>query len=67
VKYAWIKQHESEFSVKSMCRFMSVSRSSYYAWLKRPQTAIEKDDVELVEVLKDLVQKESRKLWNASS
>jgi putative transposase len=60
VKYAWIKQHESEFSVKSMCRFMSLSRSAYYAWLERPQTAIEKDDAELVEVIKTLFKK-SRK------
>lgn len=57
VKYAWIKQHEAEFPVKSMCRFMSVSRSAYYAWLVRPQTAIEKDDVELIEIIKNLFQK----------
>ena len=30
-KYAWIKQHVIEFSVKTMCQFMSVSRSAYYA------------------------------------
>jgi putative transposase len=39
---------------------MSVSRSSYHAWLNRPLTAIEKDDVELVEVIKTLFKK-SRK------
>ncbi len=60
MKYAWIKQHETEFSVKSMCRFMSVSRSAYYTWLERPQTAIEKDDVELIDVIKTLFKK-SRK------
>ena len=60
MKYAWIKQHETEFSVKSMCQFMSVSRSAYYAWLERPQTAIEKDDAELIEIIKTLFQK-SRK------
>ena len=27
VKYAWIKQHVTEFSVKSMCQFMNVSRA----------------------------------------
>jgi putative transposase len=57
VKYAWIKQHEAEFSVKSMCRFMSVSRSAYYAWLVRPLTAIEKDDAELIVIIKTLFQK----------
>jgi transposase InsO family protein len=64
VKYAWIKQHVTEFSVKSMCRFLSVSRSAYYAWLVRPQTAIEKDDVELIEIIKALFQK-SRKNYGA--
>ena len=57
VKYAWIKEHEAEFSVKTMCRFMSVSRSAYYAWLVHSQTAIEKDDVELIEIIKVLFQK----------
>jgi len=57
VKYAWIKQHETEFSVKSMCQHMTVSRSAYYAWRVRPQTAIEKDDIELIEIIKTLFQK----------
>jgi len=30
---------------------------SYYAWLERPQTAIEKDDAELIEIIKILFQK----------
>jgi putative transposase len=57
VKYALIKQHVTEFSVITRCRFMGVSRSAYYAWLERPQTAIEKDDVELIETIKTLFQK----------
>ena len=57
MKYAWIKLHEAEFSVNVMCRFMSVSRSAYYAWLVRPLTAIEKDDAELIEIIKTLFQK----------
>ena len=36
---------------------MGVSRSAYYAWLGRPQTAIEKDDKELIEAIKNLFQK----------
>jgi transposase InsO family protein len=60
VKYAWIKQHETEFPVKSMCRLMTVSRSAYYAWLKSSRTAAEKDDVELTEVIKTLCKKSRR-------
>ncbi|MDD5462030.1 MAG: hypothetical protein PHG00_10445 [Methylococcales bacterium] len=29
LKVAWIKQHVTEASVKTMCRFMGVSRSAY--------------------------------------
>jgi len=58
--HTWIKQHETEFSVKSTCLFISVSRSAYYAWLVRPQTAIEKGNIGMIEVTKALFQK-SRK------
>lgn len=51
MKYAWIKQHTLEFPVDSMCRFMQVSRSAYYAWLHRPQTTAEKDDIELTTII----------------
>ena len=40
-----------------MCRFMSVSRRAYYAWRVRPLTAIEKDDAELIEIIKTEFQK----------
>ncbi|EIC28530.1 transposase [Methylomicrobium album BG8] len=52
MKYAWIQQHVSEFTVETMCRFMQVSRSAYYAWLQRPETAGEKEDAVLTEFIK---------------
>jgi len=54
VKYAWIKQHTDEFPVAAMCRFLSVSRSAYYDWLEHSPTAFEKEDAELIEIIKDL-------------
>jgi len=54
VKYAWIKQHTDEFSVTIMCRSLSVSRSAYYDWLEHSPTALEKEDAELIEIIKDL-------------
>jgi hypothetical protein len=37
----------TEFSVKTNSPFMGASRSAHCVWLERPQTAIEKYDVEL--------------------
>jgi len=34
VKYAFIKAHRSEFSVRAMCRVLGVHFSGFYAWLK---------------------------------
>src|SRR5262249_40868874 len=36
VKYAWIHQQHTEFSVSRLCRLLEVSRSGYYEWLGRP-------------------------------
>jgi putative transposase len=52
VKYAWIRQHTDDFPVDVMCRFTGVSRSAYYDWLHRPETACGKADSELKEVIK---------------
>jgi putative transposase len=34
VKYAFIKAHRDEFSVRAMCRVLKVHASGFYAWLK---------------------------------
>lgn len=35
-KYAFIKAHRSEFDTAKMCRFLEVSRSGIYEWLRNP-------------------------------
>ncbi len=56
MKYAWIKSHQNEFPVASMCQILDVSRSCYYDWLKRPKTQREKENEELMDHLKILFQ-----------
>jgi transposase InsO family protein len=51
VKYAWLKQHATEFAVGSMCRFLQVSRSAYYDWLHRVPPTGENDDAALTGIL----------------
>ena len=36
MKYTWIQEHSQEFPVAAMCQVLTVSRSGYYAWHKRP-------------------------------
>lgn len=56
MKYAWIKSHQNEFSVIAMCRFLKVSRSGYYDWLKRPKSNREMENERLTHRLKELFQ-----------
>lgn len=39
VKYAWISEHQNEFSVSAMCKVTGLSRSSYYEYLHKPLPA----------------------------
>ena len=57
MKYAWIKQHSSDYSIVALCAFMTVSRSRYYEWLDSPKTAREKENDDLIEILKVLFNK----------
>ena len=52
MKYAWMKDHSEDFSVSLMCQVLEVSRSCYYQWLKRPESARELEDQELTVQLK---------------
>ena len=36
MKYAWIDTHRNVFEVEAMCRVLAVSKSGFYASLKRP-------------------------------
>ena len=37
IRYQFIKDHSSKFHVEKMCEILDIKRSSYYAWLKRPE------------------------------
>ena len=52
MKYAFIKRHEDEYSVRRMCNVMTVHPSGYYAWKVEPASPRAKDDQRLLGLLK---------------
>jgi putative transposase len=48
VRYAFVKEQADVFPVASLCRVLGVSRSGYYGWLTRPESAHAREDRELV-------------------
>ena len=49
-----MKAHRAEFPIATMCRVLGVSRSGYYAWLKRPPSKRAWRDAELLEKIKTI-------------
>jgi putative transposase len=44
MRYAFIKEHRTDFRITSMCRVLHTHRSGFYAWLKKPiSTRAQKD------------------------
>ncbi len=47
MRYRFIEQYRAEHSITLMCKVLQVSRSGYYAWRKRPNSAREMANQEL--------------------
>jgi len=52
VRYAFIRAHQDEFTIRNQCQMLKVQRSGYYAWLKEPKSARQKDDDRLLGLIK---------------
>ncbi|WP_193330725.1 IS3 family transposase [Pseudoalteromonas ulvae] len=53
VKYAFIRDHQKQFSVLSMCRVLKINRSGFYAWLKQPLSTRAIEDNRLLKRIKE--------------
>ena len=51
-KYAFMKEHASEFGLAAMCRVLGVQRSGYYAWQRLPACARAREDERLLGLIK---------------
>ncbi len=52
MRYAFIKRHEGEHSVRRLCKMMAVHPSGYYAWNAAPVSARTREDQRLLGLLK---------------
>ncbi|WP_274428818.1 IS3 family transposase, partial [Desulfolucanica intricata] len=64
IAYKFIYQHRFEFRVEKMCQVMRVSRSGYYAWIKRPENNRKIQNRKLLEKIRD-VYKISRRTYGS--
>ena len=52
MKYAWIAAERARFPVARMCALLAVSRSGFYAWQRRPDSARSRSEAKLVAALR---------------
>jgi transposase InsO family protein len=64
VKFAFIKEHLSEFPVEAVCQALEVSRSGYYAWITRPPSAQARRQQELLEKIR-VAHEENRHVYGS--
>ena len=58
MRYAFIAEHRSQFSVRVMCRCLQVHPSGYYAWQRSPLSNRAQEDNRQIELI--------RKAWTDS-
>ena len=54
VTFAWIEEHNGDWSITQLCHALDVSRSGYYAWLARKPSEAEVRREELTEEVKEI-------------
>ena len=48
MRFVFIRRHEAEFRITSMCRVLSVTRQGYHAWRRRPRGVRSRSDAALL-------------------
>ncbi|MCL1107776.1 MULTISPECIES: IS3 family transposase [Shewanella] len=64
VKFRFIKQQSNLFPIAQLCRVMSVSKSGYYDWHKRPANVISLETLKLYRLIRQLFKQSRGSLGN---
>lgn len=64
MKYHMIQRYSSHFKVSKMCQTMKVSRSGYYAFLKRPESELSKRQKAILEEIR-IIHKDNYNIYGA--
>lgn len=54
MRFAFVGEHRGRFPIVRMCKVIGVTPSGYYAWRRRPMSAREKANRELVELIREV-------------
>ncbi|WP_370646783.1 IS3 family transposase [Marinomonas rhizomae] len=54
LRYAFIRDHCADFSVRRLCNLFDVHPSGYYVWLKEPKSKLAKENERLTGLVKQL-------------
>jgi transposase-like protein len=54
MKHQFMANNLGTYGVEKMARVLSISRSGYYAWMERPESARERQKVELTEQIRQI-------------
>lgn len=64
MKYAFIREHSTDYSVTRLCQALEVSPSGYYVWRDRPESPLAKQNRQLVTKI-SLFHKASRGIYGS--
>lgn len=57
MKYAFIQNFVHEHKIQVLCQTLEISRSSYYEWLKSPESQREKEEKQLMPMIQTIFDK----------
>jgi putative transposase len=68
VRFEFVEKNRERFALNRMCKMLSVSRSGFYAWRGRPESARQIDDCRLLKQIREIHQASrcsygSRRIW----